>query len=287
MAESDHDTDAITEFDIDAYLDEQLDLERRIVVQGYLARTPEAAKRVMADLEIRDALRLAATREAACAGPGAARHGGASADMLAGRLQRAHTRARWSRRLRPAAVAMVMLTAGWTGHAGYAAWQGQGATPALHAHPSVVDDAVRAHRTAVARAAMVSQPDVPVLDTDEILRSLGIQMPALPADWLIRDVQVFPASNGPGVEVTLDVVPDAGPDWALEAVPARMVSVFAARAPQPGAAAALEQGRSRADDTSVVYWRKGQWVYALAGNLPEPELSVMAQRLAPAVPAVH
>lgn len=287
MAESDHDPDAITEFDIDAYLDEQLDLERRIAVQGYLARTPDAATRVMADLEIRDTLRLAANQDGACAGPGAARHGNASADALAARLQRAHTRARWSRRLRPAAVAMVMLTAGWTGHAGYAAWQGQGAGAVLHAHPSVVDDAVRAHRAALARAAMASQPDVPVLDTDEILRSLGIQMPALPADWLIRDVQVFPASNGPGVEVTLDVVPDVGADWALDGAPVRMVSVFAARAPQAATPAKLDQGRSRAEDTSVVYWRKGQWIYALAADLPEPELSVMAQRLAPAGPAVH
>ncbi|MFD0464969.1 anti-sigma factor family protein [Microvirga aerilata] len=51
--------DPITEDDLHAYVDDQLDPTRRIEVEEYLAHNPEAAARVMADLKDRDALRLA------------------------------------------------------------------------------------------------------------------------------------------------------------------------------------------------------------------------------------
>ena len=52
-------TDPITEADLLAFVDGQLDAARRIEVEDYLAHRPETAARVMADLHVRDTLRLA------------------------------------------------------------------------------------------------------------------------------------------------------------------------------------------------------------------------------------
>ena len=47
-------SDPITEADLLAYIDDQLDPARRIEVEEYLARDPDAAARVMADLSDRE-----------------------------------------------------------------------------------------------------------------------------------------------------------------------------------------------------------------------------------------
>ena len=52
-------TDPITETDIHAFVDGQLDVARRIEVEDYLAGHPEIAAHVMADMRARDALALA------------------------------------------------------------------------------------------------------------------------------------------------------------------------------------------------------------------------------------
>ncbi|MGK0631806.1 anti-sigma factor family protein, partial [Bordetella bronchiseptica] len=49
----------MTEIDLNAYVDGQLDPARRIEVEDFLSRHPEEAMRVMADLRQRDALRWA------------------------------------------------------------------------------------------------------------------------------------------------------------------------------------------------------------------------------------
>ncbi|MCP6559629.1 zf-HC2 domain-containing protein, partial [Klebsiella pneumoniae] len=51
--------DPITEHDLNAYVDGQLDLARRIEVEGHLAARPDIAAQVMADLRTRDALSAA------------------------------------------------------------------------------------------------------------------------------------------------------------------------------------------------------------------------------------
>src|SRR3954453_22419947 len=51
--------DPITEADLDAFIDGELDPARRIEVEEHLAGRPDAAARVMADLRARDLLKLA------------------------------------------------------------------------------------------------------------------------------------------------------------------------------------------------------------------------------------
>ena len=51
--------DPITEADLEAYVEDQFPMERRIDVEAYLGQNPPVAMRVIADLRIRDELRLA------------------------------------------------------------------------------------------------------------------------------------------------------------------------------------------------------------------------------------
>ena len=51
--------DVVTDADLDAYVDDQLDASRCIEVEAYLSNKPDAAARVMSDLRTRDELRLA------------------------------------------------------------------------------------------------------------------------------------------------------------------------------------------------------------------------------------
>ncbi|MGO4839214.1 anti-sigma factor, partial [Rhizobiaceae sp. 2RAB30] len=51
--------DPVTDADLDAYVDDQLDVGRRIDVEAFLSVRPETAARVMADLRTRDELRVA------------------------------------------------------------------------------------------------------------------------------------------------------------------------------------------------------------------------------------
>ncbi|WP_231859861.1 hypothetical protein [Bordetella parapertussis] len=121
-----------------------------------------------------------------------------------------------------------------------------------------LDEAMRAHRTAQLRVGMRSQPAAP--------------LPAWPWDWLPRDVQVFPSRGGPAVEVAL-VAGRAGP-----------ISLYGAPGGAgPDSAPRMARG---AGAEALFWWRRGAWVYAVIGALPEAALRPLAQRLADA-PLVH
>jgi anti-sigma factor RsiW len=57
--------DPIIDADLDAYVDGELDVARRIQVESYLSEHPETAAKVMADLSMRGELRLALANESA------------------------------------------------------------------------------------------------------------------------------------------------------------------------------------------------------------------------------
>lgn len=255
----------VTEIDLNAYVDGQLDPARRIEVEDFLSRHPEEAMRVMADLRQRDALRwaLGVPRQAPAGGEGdlAAVH----TRRLARRLERGLARRGLSDRLRQAAAAVLLVAVGWAGHVGYAARYPDMRHVVAATAPSFVEDAVQAHRTAKVRAAMASQPRVPHLDADELLRATGVRVPALPASWAVRDVQVFPGRTGPSVEMEVEAA-GLGRLW-----------VFAAREPSHAADAAPVV--SRFQDAPIAYWQQGQWAYAITGDLPDAELSRAAGQI--------
>ena len=187
-------SDPITEADLLAYVDDQLDPARRIEVEEHLARDPDTAARIMADLKDRDSLRL--IHVAPLPRPPEAMIGSAS------QLERALAWRDLSLKLRRIAAVVTLIGFGWFAH-------GQVGLGITHSEaspkpPAFVEDALHSHETALVRARMVSQPEVAEYDPAEILAETGIQLPALPEGWRVRDAQVFPSRDGHSVEIAVD-----------------------------------------------------------------------------------
>lgn len=245
-------SEPISALDLEAYVDGQLDTQRRFEVEDHLARAPDAAARVMADLRTREALRLLA----------APRLGPASSAQIAAahKLGRGLRQAQGLRRSGRVA-ALFLLFAGGVG-VGLGAADLRGA--AVEAPPTFVTDAAMAHRTALVRAAMRSQVQSTTYDPDEIRSATRISLPRLPADWQVDDVQVFPAHDGPSVEV------------ALSAGDLGAASLFAAHSQRFGVIAPTLVERP---EGVVAYWQVGRHVYALTAEAPRDRLAAAARRL--------
>jgi len=245
-------TDPVGPVDIEAYLDGELDLHRRLVVEDYLAREPEQAARVMNDFRARTALRLLqSVRE----------DSPASLDAAAGRLsQRLRGEPKSWRRLPAlgkigggvAALALVVAVA-----LPPAAVQAE--------PPAYIADAVMAYQTGLLRAAMRSQPETTLLDADEIQRAMRIRVPHLPDGWQITDVQIFPSDEGPALQIM------------IRTADTQHISIFAVRSPSaaPTSPVAVRHG-----ETSVAYWRKDDISYALTGMDAPEALDLAAEDLA-------
>jgi anti-sigma factor RsiW len=247
-------SDPITEADLLAYVDDQLDVARRIEVEEHLAHDPEAAARIMADLKDRDALRL--IHAAPLTRP--------AETMLdaAGRLERGLAWRGLGLRLRRIAAVVMLIGFGWFAHGQV----GLGITysEASPKPPAFVEDALHSHETALVRARMASQPEAAHYDPAEILTETGIQLPALPDDWQIRDAQVFPSRDGHSVEISVDAG-DLG-----------RVSLFVAHVPVFNV---IEPTLAHFDGANAAYWQTGQLAYALTGTGSDKAIERAATRL--------
>lgn len=244
--------DRVTDAEIDAYLDGELDLQRRLDVEDHLAHTPDAAAQAMADLRNRTALRLA--QDGAGAPPLALVE---AANKLSQRLtsRRSILSAFSTSRLTAASALSVALIAGAV----------LVSTSAFARTPSYVADAVMAYQTGILRAAMPSQIESRVLDLGEIRRTTRIRVPSLPEGWRVTDVQIFPSDEGPALQIMVRTVD--GED----------VSIFAVRSASsaPNSPVAVRKG-----STSVAYWRAGDMSYALTGVEAPEALDLAAEDLA-------
>lgn len=246
-------TETVDPLELAAYVDDQLDVSRRIEVEYWLSQHPDIAAQVMTDLRIRDELRLALAGSGVPAAPAT----GDAARSLEGRLLRGQV----FRRLRPLAAASLLLSAGWIAHAQFG-----GALPAQASStvPEYVTAAVEAHRVTALRAGMHSQPPATEYDPAELLAETAIRMPALPAGWTVTDVQVFPSHFGPSVEL------------AVAAGELGAVTLFAAR---PGQFVVQRPSTRLVDDTTTAYWQFGDIAYALVAGAPPGEVSRAAGAL--------
>lgn len=245
--------ETVDPLELAAYVDDQLDVSRRIEIEHWLSQHPEVAAQVMTDLRMRDELRLALAGDEVPPMPAT----GDVARRLEGRLQRGEL----FRRLRPLAAASFLLSAGWIAHA-----QLGGSSPAQasSAVPEYVTAAVEAHHITALRAGMHSQPRVTHYDPAELLAETAIRMPKLPADWSVTDVQVYPSHFGPSVEL------------AINAGDLGAVSLFAAR---PGQFIVERPSTRHVDDTTTAYWQFGDIAYALVASAPPGEVSRAAGSL--------
>ncbi|MDD3444627.1 MAG: hypothetical protein PHS60_04410 [Zavarzinia sp.] len=250
--------DPITDYDLDAFVDDQLPLARRAEVAAHLAGDPAAAARVMADLAQRDRLRLAFP----VTDDHLPRAMVDAADILGHSLSTRHA---GGGRLRRFAAVFVIGALGFALH-GLVGPFGASDSIASVPPPAYVEVAREAHRTAMLRAATHHGPAAP-FDAEEIRAATAIALPVPAGDWPVRDVQIFPSTYGPSVEMT------------FEAGGLGTLSLFAVR---PGSftvtpVTVLDAG---ADGTAGAYWQLGEVAYALTGMGDPQELARIAATMA-------
>lgn len=245
-------SDPVTDDDLALYVDGQLDASRRLEVERHLARHPDMAATVIDEMRITHELRMSMSEVDEAVQP-------ASAD-LARRLQGALGRRAWFERMRPGIAAacftMIGVLAGGLGTAMLTR------APVM---PDYVEAALRAHEVTRVRAVMQSQPEAPDYDRDELLSATAIIMPSLSADWIVRDVQVYPSRFGPSVEMALEA-PELGD-----------ISIFAVR---PGGFDVLTPTVTSYEGTTLAHWQIGEIAYAIVGSSPETDILKAAEELA-------
>jgi len=232
-----------SEIELMAYVDGQLDPGRRFAVETRLSRRPDLAAQVMGDLSARTGLRLLAqdrvplpeamAAQASALLPPAARHrrfaigAGGGLALLAASF-----------------VALLMVRDG---------------------PPAYVVDAATSHRVAMIRARMQGQIESPSFDPREILASTHIDIPGLPADWRVTDVQLFPGKRTPALLI------------ALRTPEGRDLSIYAMhrRTDAPERPDSVREGAQ-----SVAYWRRGDMSYALTGEDEPAAIDATAESIA-------
>lgn len=244
--------DDLSPVDIEAYIDGELDAERVVQVEGYLARHPDAAARVMADLRVRSALRLLAQSHAEM--PTAISQ---KASRLVQKFRRRSVMGILSAPTMVAALLGLLLLA-------------PGDLPLLGTHgaaaaaPAYVDDAIMSHRTSLVRALMASQPETTHFDPADLMRTTRIRVPQLPEGWRIQDVQLFPSDEGPALQLS------------VRTQQGQPLSIFAIRAPTT---APMDPAAIRKNGASIAFWKEGDLSYALTGAATPEELDRIASDL--------
>lgn len=231
-----------SELELHAYIDGQLDPARRFAIESQLMQDPERAAWVMGELSGRSALQLLADDPRPIAPAVIAR-----AAQLDGAPPRRLARAGAIFGAVSLAAAASLVLAWPAGPPGY------------------VDYAVSSHRIAMMRANMPSQIEAPVLDAKEIENNTSIDLPVLPADWRVTDVQLFPTDEGPALLV------------AVTAGDGQRMSLFAlkSRSDAPKRPNAVREGPQ-----SVAYWRRNDMSYALTGDGEPGAMDARAETLA-------
>lgn len=244
---------SVSEVELQAYVDGQLDDARRIEVEDFLARHPEAAAEVMASLRTMDALRLHAQFQEE-----------PSARLVASatRLEQGLKRQLWQRTVMRLTGLAAAVTVGWIVISAVqpfgSANQSEAATLAF------VDDALDARRAQTLRQRMASQIETASYDPAELHSETELAMPSLPSGWKVLDVQIYPWDEGYSIAVTADA-DDLG-----------TITLFAA----PQVVKAPRGMRTTiVGETTATFWQSGGLAYALVGHASERQLQEAAEIL--------
>lgn len=252
----------IPEEDLLAYVDGQLDPARRIEVEAYLQDHPVLASRIMQDLRQRDEIRLF------LAGDGAAETAPEPATRRAVAVPAVTTmtaRRRLSPRLRRAVAAAIFIGIGWTAHTlvGNVLVD---PVAAAHPIPLFADEAVEAHRAAIAAGPTfggLAPEEAPRL-AKAVSHTLGgtLTIPQFSKRLLPLASRLVPWDEGGAVQVVYTT-----PELERVTLFAADDATFAVTTPQAAALGGL----------SVVYWRQGYQVYALCAHIPDEDLLALAE----------
>ena len=241
-------SDPIPEHDLQAYLDGELPRARMIEIEAHLSGNADAAVAMMADMRSWNEVRLA--------------YGGAGDAPAIGnvaaarRLERGLARQLWMRRLRKGAAVMALIGSGWLAHAYLGSWV-VSRVAARDLPPAYVEDAVRAYHATELRLSMSSQIETRALDASEIRAATEIIVPDLPPSWEIEDVQVFPSTQGPSLQI------------AIQTGAFGLVTLFAVRSDTAAIAAPT---LLRRDGFTTAHWQAGHINYAFVAKVDTPLL---------------
>ncbi|MGK9232520.1 hypothetical protein KXS07_11340 [Inquilinus limosus] len=241
-----------TDAEIQAYIDGELDLPRRIEIEAYLEANPPVAAQVMADLRLRDALRLAFAEDA---GIRVASYENA---RLLGRA------VRWRRltgRLRRVAAVVLLVGIGWSAQSMLGVTRIDSASATI---PAYADEAGDAYRAVLYRHLVDPAEPKGGLKPEDLAKA-PITLPDLPQGWSIRSIEVVPWDGGSGFEATIDT-----DRFGLVTLFAAATDSFDVQEPQA----------QRAKDVTVAYWQVGPSVYALCAEAKAEDLLVAASGLA-------
>ncbi|WP_420143314.1 class I SAM-dependent methyltransferase [Sphingobium sp.] len=164
----------------------------------------------------------------------------------------------WRHMGRAAAIAALIAT-GWIARGEL------GEFPQSAQASSFLDEAAASRRAGLLRQGMASQVESVTLNPQEIERSTGIVLPAMPAGWRITDVQLFPTPDSPAIAMSM-VTPQGEP-----------LSFFADRAETPAEATPL---MARRQGDTVAYWEAGTMAYALTGKADARRVMQLAGEMA-------
>jgi anti-sigma factor RsiW len=250
----------VSELDLMAYVDDQLDPERRIAVEDHLSRHPVLAAQIMDDLRQRDELRLALSEAASTISD----H---RLELPAQRLGRRLSLRIALHRNRRAIAASILVGAGWLAHSMFG---GVGADPASAAHilPVYADEAVEAYRNVLVEARHDAVPwgrgEPERIAVPAAHAGAAIPLPHLPAAF--APVASHPVSAGGSNAVQMLI---HGPDDELLTLFAVETDSFSIEPPHAEAVR----------DVNVAYWQSGWIAYVLSGTGDPKELLSLASRL--------
>ncbi|MEZ2126441.1 MULTISPECIES: anti-sigma factor [unclassified Sinorhizobium] len=248
--------DPIIDADLDAYVDGELDVARRIQVESYLSENPAIAAKVMADLSLKGELRLALAGESVPGRP--------ETRDAARRLERGLSYGRVLNSFQKVAAVGLLVTAGWIAHTSFGAFTATEVAASVPA-PAFVEDAVRAYQTTLLREHIPAHAHTTTYSAEEVRAATAIVMPELPKNWTASDVQIYPSDFGPSVEM------------AISADNGERLSLFAVR---PGTFAVQSVHHLAVSGVEAAYWQIGDVAYALIATGNKTNLDEAAGRLA-------
>lgn len=243
----------ISDADLQAYVDGQLDMRGRIEIERRLQAEPVAAARVMEELRLRDELRLFMTDEA--------RPTPSATVALARELSRRLRARSGRRRLRRALAAAVLIGAGWLAHTEFGLIVDQVA--AAHHAPPLAAEAV----AAVDLLRDGGAPATTLLPALAAPRSGGeVPIPTLGEEARLLRAELAPTGDGPILVALYRLGSGA------------LVSLLAA---ETGSFAVTWPESAAVNGRVAVVWQSGPFAYAIGGDASEGELLALARRTAP------
>ncbi|WP_349596872.1 anti-sigma factor family protein [Azospirillum argentinense] len=282
----------ISDIDLNAYVDGELDAQRRIEVEAYLEANPDEAARVMHDMRVRDEIRLfiagpavekaepdlAAPEPAAAPAP-AQPAVGAGAPLprrkqwgalwrrpAAELMNRARARAAsGSGRGRRAVAALCLVGLGWTAHSAVSSLSVNPVATA-HAATHYITIAAQTHQQAL-HSGIDFKPFADAAQS--LVNRLAPTTPEVAVP--IPQLDIGQAPDG-----LRTVAWDGG--VAVQAAyrhgGSQLITLFASEVDR---FAVTEPQAERIGNVSVAYWQVGTTVYALCGEQPEKEILAHAR----------